>query len=109
MNRNHNAYQLSFAGQTTGWNPLDNDINGKNAFSMTPAQVAVQAGDVREFAQIVSHPQFNPEMMGSLAVFFNICREATPERHNVFMQYFNNEFRKDFHFDGSRQVFVRTH
>lgn len=109
MNRNSNAYQLSYAGQTTGWNPLDNDINGKNAFSMTPAQVAVQAGDVDEFVQIVSHPQFNPEMMGSLAVFFTICRTTTPERHKVFMQYFNNEFRKSFSFDASRQVFVRTH
>lgn len=109
MNRNSNSYQLSFAGQTTGWNPLDNDINGKNAFSMTPAQVAVQAGDIDDFSQIVSHPQFEPEKMGCLAVFFNICRETTPDRHKAFMLYFNSEFRKNFRFDASRQVFVRSH
>jgi hypothetical protein len=47
--------------------------------------------------------------MGPLAVFFTICREQTPERHAVFMEYFNNEFRKNFRFDASRQVFTRTH
>jgi len=109
MNRNSNPYQLSYAGKTTGWNPLDNDVNGKNTFSMTPAQVAVQAGDVSDFCQIVGHPQFDPEQMGSLAIFFTICRQQTPERHNVFMEYFNNEFRKNFHFDASRQVFMRAH
>lgn len=109
MNCNSNQYQLSSAGKTTGWDPLDNDVNGMNLFSMTPAQVAVQAGDVSEFRQIVSHPQFNPERMGRLAVFFAICREKTPERHTKFMAYFNHEFRKSFHFDASRQVFTRTH
>lgn len=109
MNRNPNTYQLSFAGKTNGWNPHENDINGKNMFSMTPAQVAVQAGDVDEFRLIVAHQDFQPELMGSLAVFFNICREATPERHAAFMEYFNTEFRPNFHFDATRQVFVRAH
>jgi hypothetical protein len=107
MNRNFNSYQLSTAGATTGWNPRDNDINGVNLYSMTPSQVAVQAGDVDDFKQIVSHPQFQPEMMGDLAVFFNICRETVPERHKVFMEFFNNDFRKNFDFDASRRVFVK--
>lgn len=109
MNHNSNSYQLSSAGKTSGWNPHDNDINGMNFFSMTPAQVAVQAGDIDDFSEIVSHPQFEPEKMGGLAVFFTICRETTPDRHKAFMVYFNNEFRKNFHFDATRQVFVRAH
>lgn len=107
MNRNFNSYQLSTAGATTGWNPRDNDINGTNLFNMTPAQVAVQAGDVDDFKQIVSHPQFQPEMMGDLAVFFNICRETVPERHKAFMQYFLNDFRNNHHYDESRRVFIK--
>lgn len=108
MNRDTNTYQLSYSGQTTGWKPSCNDVNGTNLFNMTPAQVAVQAGDVNEFREIVSHPHFNPEKMGTLGIFFTVCREQTPERYHAFMEYFNNEFRKSFHFDASRQVFVRT-
>lgn len=107
MNRNRNAYQLLHTTQTTGWDPLSNDVNGTNFFNMTPAQVAVQAGDVSEFHQIVAHPQFEPEKMGSLAALFSICREHDPKRHKAFMEYFNNEFRRDFAFDASRKVFMR--
>lgn len=107
MNRNHNAYQMHSPGQTTGWIPDLNDVNGKNCFNMTPAQVAAQAGDVVEFRQIVAHPQFRPEEMGKLGIFFIVCKERTPDRHRAFMEYFNNEFRKHFAFDTSREVFVR--
>lgn len=106
MPSNSNSYQLSCSGKTTGWDSHDNNINGTNVFNMTPAQVSVQAGDVDDFSQIVSHPQFDPEKMGCLTVFFQICRETLPDRYQVFMLYFNTEFRKNFRFDASRKVFT---
>lgn len=109
MNSNLNTYQLSHACETTGWDSSRNDVNGTNFFNMTPAQVAIQAGNVDEFRAIVSHPQFEPEKMGKVGVFFNVCQDREPERYRVFKQYFDNEFRKNFRFDASRQVFVRAH
>lgn len=108
MNRNANDYQLNSYWDTTGWDPLNNDVNGTNHFNMTPAQVAIQAGDVNELREIVNHPQFEPEKMGSLTVFFNICQERQPDRFKVLVDYFTNEFRKQHHFDSERKVFVRT-
>lgn len=107
MNHNRNSYQLHSAGQTTGWNPLQNDVNGKNTFNMTPAQVAVQAGDVDEFRQIVNDPHFQPEMMGPLGIFFTVCSEQTPDRYKTLKQFFDTEFRPRFKFDHERKVFVR--
>ncbi|WP_248324032.1 MULTISPECIES: hypothetical protein [unclassified Caballeronia] len=54
-----NHYQLIAHGQTSGWNPSANEVNGKNFYGMLPVEVAAQAGDVDEFEAIVSHPEFN--------------------------------------------------
>jgi len=45
-----NNYQLAGHLQTTGWNTT-NDVNATNTFGMTPAEVALQAGDLKEFIQ----------------------------------------------------------
>ena len=55
----NNNYQLAGNLQTTGWHPSF-DVNAKNDYGMTPAEVALQAGNLDEFVVITSHPDFEP-------------------------------------------------
>lgn len=48
MNSN---YQLAGTLQTTGWNP-NFDVNATNEYGMTPAEVALQAGNLNEFVEM---------------------------------------------------------
>jgi hypothetical protein len=53
----NNNYQLSGRIHTTGWNPSF-DVNSTNDYGMTPTEVAMQAGNLNEFVEITSHPDF---------------------------------------------------
>ncbi|MGF6637157.1 hypothetical protein [Paraburkholderia tuberum] len=55
-----NGYELITHGRTSGWNPETDAVNAVNFYGMRPVEVAAQAGDVREFAAIVAHPDFDP-------------------------------------------------
>jgi hypothetical protein len=70
-----NTYELAAKLQTTGWNSQQ-DVNGRNFYGMTPAQVAAQAGNVEEFRAITSDATFDPEKMGVVHTFFK-----SAERH----------------------------
>ncbi|NUY06215.1 hypothetical protein [Paraburkholderia youngii] len=63
-----NSYELITHDRTSGWNPQSDAVNAVNLYGMRPAEVAAQAGDVREFAAIVAHPDFDPS--GARPLFF---------------------------------------
>lgn len=101
-----NTYELAASLQTTGWNSQQ-DVNGKNSYGMTPAQVAAQAGDVEEFRAITTDAKFDPEKMGVVHTFFQICRTSSESHYKAIIEYFQQVFLEQFKFDPDRKVFTR--
>lgn len=102
-----NNYQLAGRLQTTGWNPSF-DVNAKNSFNMTPAEVAIQAGDVSEFAAITSHPSFDAKNMGRVHLFMDICRRDSDRHYEEIKQYFEANFKLDpDRLDPTRRGYVK--
>ena len=54
------AYDLVMTGRTNGIQNIGPDINAYNSYGMTPVQVALQAGDEAELAQILANPACDP-------------------------------------------------
>lgn len=98
----NNNYQLAGNLRTTGWN-ASNDVNAKNEYGMTPAEVALQAGNVSEFAAITSHPDFQPESMGRVGLFLQICRRESESHYVALKQYLTSNFT----FDQTRKAFYK--
>ena len=98
---NH-QYQLSGNLQTTGWHPSF-DVNAKNDFGMTPAEVALQAGNLGEFVEITSHPEFQPKNIGRVGLFLDICRRESESHYKVLKQHLDANFK----FDTSMRAFVK--
>lgn len=99
-------YQMSGRLSTTGWSNQF-DVNQQNDFGMTPAQVATQAGNVTEFDIITTDAQFDPNKMGSLQVFFEICKRDSEETFNKFYAYFREVFLATFEFKPDRRTWER--
>lgn len=78
-------YQLAGRLQTTGWNPSF-DVNATNDFGMTPAEVAMQAGNVNEFKAITMHSDFQPEKLGRVGLFLDICRRDSESHYKEVRQ-----------------------
>ena len=97
-----NNYQLAGHLQTTGWNTT-NDVNATNTFGMTPAEVALQAGDLKEFIQITSHPQFQTAKLGRVNLFLDISRQESEKHYQILKQYFNENFK----YDDTQRTFVK--
>ena len=95
-------YQLAGNLQTTGWNPSD-DVNAVNEYGMTPAEVALQAGNLCEFVQITSHPRFQPAKMGRVGLFMDICRRQSENHYKALKQH----LEANFVFDTSVRAFVK--
>lgn len=95
-------YQLAGHLQTTGWNPSF-DVNATNDYGMTPAEVAMQAGNLREFVEITSHPQFEPAKIGRVGLFLDICRRASETHYKALRQHLDANFK----FDTSVRAFVK--
>lgn len=98
----NNKYQLAGHLQTTGWNP-NFDVNAKNDYGMTPTEVALQAGNLREFVEITSHSQFQLSNMGRVGLFLDICRRDSESHYKALKQYFDANFR----FDTAACAFVK--
>jgi len=98
---NHN-YQLAGNLQTTGWHPSF-DVNAKNDYGMTPAEVALQAGNLDEFVEITSHPEFEPSKMGRVGLFLDICRRESESHYKAMKQFIDANFK----FDTSVRAFVK--
>jgi len=73
--RRVNQYELAARCETTGWNPLLDDVNGINEYGMRPIEVAAQAGDAGEFASIMNHPDYD-SVLGRPRLFFGVGRSA---------------------------------
>lgn len=99
MNQN---YQLAGHLQTTGWNPSF-DVNAMNGYGMTPAEVAMQAGNVDEFKAITSHADFQPEKLGRVGLFLDICRRNSESHYNAVRQ----ALQENFKFAPSARTFVK--
>lgn len=98
-----NNYQMAYRDQTTGWNPLFNNVNERNKFGMLPAEVALQAGDAKEFCEITSHPDFKNESLGRVNEFLAICRFESETAY----QTIHNCLLDRFHFDKTINLFVK--
>jgi hypothetical protein len=98
----NNNYQLAGNLQTTGWNPSF-DVNAMNDYGMTPTEVALQAGNLSEFVEITSHPDFQPAKMGRVGLFMDICRRQSESHYNALKQYLDANFK----FDTSVRAFVK--
>ena len=90
----NNNYQLAGRLHTTGWNP-DYDVNAANDYGMTPSEVALQAGNLTEFVQITSHPNFQPAQMGRVGLFLEICRRNSESHYKAIKQYLDSNFKID--------------
>lgn len=90
-----NNYKMAFSDQTTGWDPSCNDVNAKNWFGMFPAEVALQAGDIKEFSEIISHPEFKPESLGRVDLFLETCRFESEEAYKKIREFFIQKFKFD--------------
>ena len=77
-----NTYQLAGHREKTGWILKENDVNGVNAFGMRPVEVAAQAGDLKEFREIISHPDFDPRG-ARVRYFANLLRDYRHEPEDV--------------------------
>lgn len=97
-----NNYQLAGHLQTTGWHPSF-DVNAKNDYGMTPAEVALQAGNLSEFKEITLHPEFQPEKMGRVGLFLDICRRESESHYKAVKQFLDANFK----FDTSVRAFVK--
>lgn len=91
MNSN---YQLAGTLQTTGWNP-NFDVNATNEYGMTPAEVALQAGNLNEFVEITSHPEFQPAKMGRVGLFLDICRRESEDHYKALRKFLDANFKFD--------------
>lgn len=98
-----NNYQMAFRDQTTGWDPSCNDVNAKNGFGMLPAEVALQAGDIKEFSAIISHSEFKTESLGRVYTFLAICRHDSEKTYQAIFSYFLDRFE----FNESIDQFVK--
>lgn len=98
---NHN-YQLAGNLQTTGWSPSF-DVNAMNDYGMTPTEVAMQAGNLNEFVEITSHPEFQPAKMGRVGLFMDICRRQSESHYNALKRHLDANFK----FDTSVRAFVK--
>lgn len=98
----NNNYQLAWRLQTTGWNPSF-DVNSANEFGMTPAEVAMQAGNLDEFVEITSHPEFQPAKLGRVGLFLNICRQDSESHYKAIRNFLDANFK----FDASVSGFVK--
>jgi hypothetical protein len=81
-----NTYQLAGHRKTTGWIPQENDVNGVNSYGMRPVEVAAQAGDLKEFREIIAHPDFDPKG-ARVRYFANVLRDYRGEREDVLAYY----------------------
>lgn len=63
-------YFLVAPDLTTGWDPL-NDPNQKNSYGMYPAEVAIQAGCIKELLEIGLHPSFELASLGRTQLYMN--------------------------------------
>jgi hypothetical protein len=95
-------YQLAGHLQTTGWHPSF-DVNAINSYGMIPAEVALQAGNLSEFVEITSHPQFEPAKMGRVGLFMSICRRESESHYKAMKQFLDANFK----FDTSVRAFVK--
>lgn len=77
-----NTYQLADHRKTTGWIPQVNDVNGVNFYGMRPVEVAAQAGDLKEFREIIAHPDFDPKGV-RVRYFANVLRDYRGEHEDV--------------------------
>lgn len=77
-----NTYELAGHRKTTGWIPKENDVNGVNSYGMRPVEVAAQAGDLKEFREIISHPDFDPRG-ARVRYFANVLRDYRHESEDV--------------------------
>lgn len=100
-------YQLSGRTTTTGWNNNLN-VNQKNEYGMTPAQVAVQAGNIGEFAQIINHPEFQSEKMGTLGKFMQVLKSNDEDLFARFQEFFKSVFCAMFQFSKEQDAWVRV-
>lgn len=100
-------YQLSGRTSTTGWSN-DLNVNKKNDYGMTPAQVATQAGNVSEFEQIINHPEFQPEQMGALGKFMQVLQFNDADLFARFQEFFKSVFQAMFQFSKELNVWVRV-
>lgn len=73
---------------------------------MTPAQVAAQAGNLDEFKAITTDHNFQPEKMGGVQYFFNICRDQSEKHYQEMMKYYKEVFLKKFTFDDKLGAFI---
>lgn len=96
-----NTYQLTSQTTTSGWHSFL-DVNAQNEFNMTPAQVAVQAGNLEEFIAITTDPAFDVTKMGTLAVFFAICKENDPIAYDKLHTYFRQVFLSVYEHNASQ-------
>lgn len=70
-----NSYQMAWRGETTGWTPEANDVNGVNLYGMRPLDVAAQAGNSSEFEAILRHPDFDPTINTRARYFAQVGRD----------------------------------
>ena len=104
-----NNYEMAWRDSTTGWDSKTNDVNGKNFYGMTPAQVAVQAGNVEEFEAITTAPDFDPEKVGGLLMFLDICKRDNTDAYTRMLRYYKEVFLASFYFDAATRKFMRKH
>lgn len=100
-----NNYQMKFRDTTTGWDTTSNNVNAVNWFGMFPAEVALQAGNVDEFAAITDHPDFKIESLGRVDDFLAICSHESEKSFQEIQAY----FKKKFEFDKTTRQFVKLH
>lgn len=108
-------YILSGTAITSGWNDAM-DPNNRNSFGMSPVQVAIQAGNLVEFKSITESPSFDPNSMGDIGVFFEICKKESaddfsPMTKNAYAElrsYFDNNFLTRFNFCTRDQMWKRV-
>lgn len=100
-----NNYQMKFRDTTNGWDSSCNDVNSKNWYGMFPAEVAIQAGNVEEFAAITTSPDFKIESLGRVDVFMACCNYESETAFQEIRSY----FKQNFKFDKSTDQFVKIH
>lgn len=99
-------YVLTSRVSTSGWSIVF-DPNLANSYGMSPAQVALQAGNLVEFQKITESPQFDPNRMGMLGVFFEICRCESVDAYSKIRAYFNTRFLSNFSYSESTRQWER--
>ena len=95
-----NTYQLADYGQTTIWNPDQDDVNGRNGFGNSPFQVALMAGNLEELILISHDARFDIAHIGQLAPCWRVLWTLDKQKCALVHQWFNQHFINRYEFDG---------